>query len=42
VLNAHWAQAFAATMKDEFGAPLTPISGAERDAFLIELSKADP
>jgi hypothetical protein len=42
VLNAHWAQAFAAALKDEFGAPLTPISDAERDAFLMELSKAAP
>ena len=42
VLNAHWAQALAATIKDEFGAPLTPISDVERDAFLIELSNADP
>jgi hypothetical protein len=42
VLNAHWAQAFVAAIEDEFGAALTPISDAERDAFLIELSKADP
>jgi len=42
VLNAHWAQALAAAIKDEFGAPLTPISDAERDAFLIGLSKAAP
>ena len=42
VLNAHWAQAFVAAIEDEFGAALTPISDVERDAFLIELSNADP
>ena len=42
VLNAHWAQAFAAAMKDAFDAPITPIADVERDAFLIELSNTSP
>ena len=40
VLNAHWAQAFAESLRREFGLPVTPISDAERDAFLMELRAA--
>lgn len=42
VLNAHWAQAYAATMRQAFDLPITPITDAERDAFLIEMSKVAP
>ncbi len=42
VLNAHWAQAYAAAIRDEFGLALKPIADAERDAFLIALSGARP
>lgn len=41
VLNAHWAQAFVDALRFELGLPLTPISDAERDAFLIDLYARD-
>jgi hypothetical protein len=40
VLNAHWAQAFAHALHRDLGLPVTPISDAERDAFLVELHTA--
>lgn len=35
VLNAHWAQAVVAALRADLGLPLTAISDAERDAFLL-------
>lgn len=42
VLNAHWAQALTATLHDRLGVAITPISDAERDAFLMALPPASP
>lgn len=42
VLNAHWAQAAVAALRNDFGLPLSPISDLERDAFLVELAKDSP
>jgi hypothetical protein len=42
VLNAHWAQAFVATLHDAFDLPLSPITDAERDAFLVAVANSPP